>query len=196
MLPTTSYVKKNGTRAHGNGSTPHHDASADQHELQAKLDAISKAQAVIEFNLDGTVITANENFLAVLGYRLDEIQGQHHGMFVDPAYRASAEYRQFWSDLNAGKYQAAEYKRIGKGGKEVWIQASYNPIFGLDGRPTKVVKFATDVTATKLRNADYQGQIAAVGKAQAVIEFNLDGTVITANDNSLLSHLHGGGGEI
>ena len=96
-----------------------------------------------------------------------------------------APRKEFWAKLNAGEDQVAEYKRIGKNGKEVWIEASYNPIFDDDGKPFKVVKFATDVTATKLHNADYQGQLAAIGKAQAVIEFNLDGTVITANDNFL-----------
>jgi methyl-accepting chemotaxis protein len=154
-------------------------------DFQGQIAAIGKSQAVIEFNLDGTVITANDNFLNALGYTLSEIKGQHHSLFVDPAFRASAEYKQFWRDLNDGKFQAAEYKRIGKGGKEVWIQASYNPIFDLNGKPFKVVKYAIDVTATKLQTADFQGQIAAVGKAQAVIEFNLDGTVITANDNFL-----------
>ncbi len=137
----------------GSGRSPKSAASAPvvSHEeladLRGQIAAISKAQAVIEFNLDGTVITANENFLKTLGYTLDEIKGQHHSMFVEPAYRESAEYKQFWRDLGAGKYQAAEYKRIGKGGREVWIQASYNPIFDLNGRPFKVVKFATDVTA-------------------------------------------------
>ncbi len=154
-------------------------------DYEGQLAAISKAQAVIEFNLDGTIITANENFLTVLGYQLDEIKGKHHSMFVEPAFRSSPQYKQFWADLNAGKFQAAEYKRIGKGGKEVWIQASYNPIFDLNGRPFKVVKYAIDVTATKLKNADYEGQLAAISKAQAVIEFNLDGTVITANENFL-----------
>ncbi len=154
-------------------------------DYQGQLAAISKAQAVIEFNLDGTVITANDNFLNLLGYRLPEVQGRHHSMFVDPTFAASPEYKQFWAKLNAGEYQAAEYKRIGKGGKEVWIQASYNPIFDLNNRPFKVVKYATDVTATKLQSADVQGQLAAISKAQAVIEFNLDGTVITANDNFL-----------
>jgi methyl-accepting chemotaxis protein len=154
-------------------------------DLEGQLKAINKAQAVIEFKLDGTVMAANENFLNVLGYRLEEIQGRHHSMFVEPAFAASSEYREFWTNLNAGKYQAAEYKRIGKNGKEVWIQASYNPIFDLNGRPFKVVKYAIDVTASKLQNADYQGQIAAIHKAQAVIEFKLDGTVVTANDNFL-----------
>jgi methyl-accepting chemotaxis protein len=147
--------------------------------------ASSRAQAVIEFNLDGTVVTANDNFLKTLGYTLDEIKGRHHSMFVDPAYRQSNEYSEFWSALNRGEYQVAEYKRIGKGGKEVWLQASYNPILDEKGNPIKVVKFATDITEQKLRNADYQGKIAAIDKSQAVIEFNMDGTIATANDNFL-----------
>ncbi len=190
MQTTLIAPKKNGgtavrpTAKTGPGTVPN-EAEHELMELRGQLAAINKAQAVIEFNLDGTVITANDNFLKTLGYSLDEIKGEHHSMFVEPAHRASADYKQFWRDLNDGKFQAAEYKRIGKGGKEVWIQASYNPIFDADGQPFKVVKYATDVTATKLQNADYQGQIAAIGKAQAVIEFNLDGTIITANDNFL-----------
>jgi methyl-accepting chemotaxis protein len=176
---TGRIATKNGN---GNGS---HGNDLELIELRGQLAAINKAQAVIEFNLDGTVVTANENFLKVLGYGLDEIKGKHHSMFVEPSYRESSEYKQFWRDLNDGKFQAAEYKRIGKGGREVWIQASYNPIFDANGKPFKVVKFATDVTGTKLRNADFQGQIAAVGKTQAVIEFNLDGTIIDANENFL-----------
>ncbi|HYS87372.1 MAG TPA: PAS domain-containing methyl-accepting chemotaxis protein [Bradyrhizobium sp.] len=147
--------------------------------------AIGRAQAVIAFNLDGTVVTANENFLKTLGYSLGEIQGKHHSMFVEPAMRDSAAYREFWASLNRGEYQAAEYKRIGKGGKEVWILASYNPILDEKGKPFKVVKFATDVTQQKLRTADLAGQIAAIGKSQAVIEFNMDGSVLTANENFL-----------
>ncbi len=135
--------------------------------------------------MDGTIITANENFLHALGYTLAEVKGKHHSMFVEPGYRDSAEYREFWAKLNRGEYQAAEYKRIGKGGKEVWIQASYNPILDMNGKPFKVVKFATDITKQKLQNADYLGQIDAIGKSQAVIEFNMDGTVITANENFL-----------
>ena len=154
-------------------------------ELEATIAAIGKSQAVIEFKMDGTVITANDNFLKALGYTLGEIQGRHHSMFVDEAYRQSGDYREFWARLNRGEYQAAEYKRIGKGGKEVWIQASYNPIFDLNGKPFKVVKFATDVTEQKLIAADHAGQIAAASKSQAVIQFKMDGTVITANDNFL-----------
>jgi methyl-accepting chemotaxis protein len=154
-------------------------------EKEATIAAIGKSQAVIEFKMDGTVLTANDNFLKTLGYRLEEIQGQHHSMFVDETFRQSGDYKEFWSALNRGEYQGAEYKRIGKGGKEVWIQASYNPIMDLNGKPFKVVKFATDVTEQKLRDADYVGQIAAIGKSQAVIEFKMDGTVLTANDNFL-----------
>jgi methyl-accepting chemotaxis protein len=154
-------------------------------DLAGQIAAIDKSQAVIEFNMDGSIITANENFLHALGYSLAEIKGKHHSMFVEPAYRDSAAYREFWAKLNRGEYDAAEYKRIGKGGKEVWILASYNPIIDQDGKPYKVVKFATDITATKLRNADLAGQVAAIAKSQAVIEFNMDGSIITANDNFL-----------
>ncbi|NMA98710.1 MAG: PAS domain S-box protein, partial [Phyllobacteriaceae bacterium] len=116
---------------------------------QAQIDAISRVQAVIAFTLDGDIIEANENFLSVLGYRADEIVGKHHSMFCDPAYAQSAEYRQFWQKLRSGEYVAAEFLRFGKGGKEVWIQASYNPIMDASGRPVKVVKFATDITERK-----------------------------------------------
>jgi methyl-accepting chemotaxis protein len=154
-------------------------------DFEGQLAAIGKAQAVIEFTLDGKVLNANENFLKVLGYTLEEIRGQHHGMFVDPVYRQGAEYRLFWEKLGRGEYDAGQYKRIGKGGKEIWIQASYNPIMDMSGRPFKVVKYATDVTAQKLRNADFEGQLAAISKAQAVIEFGLDGKVLNANENFL-----------
>ncbi len=154
-------------------------------DYAGQVAAMNKSQAVIEFNLDGTIITANENFLKTMAYTFEEIKGQHHGMFVDATYRTSGEYQQFWRSLNEGKFQAAEFKRFGKGGKEVWIQASYNPIFDADGKPFKVVKFATDVTAAKMMNADFQGQITAINKSQAIIEFSLDGTIITANENFL-----------
>jgi methyl-accepting chemotaxis protein len=154
-------------------------------EYAAQAQAISRAQAVIEFKMDGTVVTANENFLRALGYTLPEIVGKHHSMFVVAGERDSAAYREFWAKLNRGEFDAAEYKRIGKGGKEVWILASYNPVIDQNGKPVKVVKFATDITAQKLRNADLAGQIAAIAKSQAVIEFNMDGSIITANDNFL-----------
>lgn len=152
---------------------------------QSQLKAISNVQAIIEFSLDGTIVDANDNFLSALGYTREEIVGKHHSMFVEPQYVATVEYRQFWHDLAAGRSQVAEFKRIGKGGKEVWIQASYNPIFDEQGRPVKVVKFAIDTTANKLRNADFEGQLTAIGKAQAVIEFDLNGNILSANENFL-----------
>ena len=151
----------------------------------ATLDALDKSQAVIEFKLDGTIITANENFLRAMGYRLEEVKGKHHSMFVEPGFRDSAEYREFWAKLNRGEYQAAQFKRIGKGGCEVWIEASYNPIIGSGGKPYKVVKFATDISRQKAEYADFRGKIEAISRSQAVIEFNLDGTIITANENFL-----------
>ncbi|AWM10613.1 methyl-accepting chemotaxis protein [Bradyrhizobium symbiodeficiens] len=151
----------------------------------SKLAAINRAQAVIEFKLDGTIVTANQNFCDALGYSLAEIEGKHHSLFIPQADRDSAAYREFWAKLNRGEYQAGEFKRIGKGGKEVWILASYNPVMDDTGKPFGVVKFATDVTAEKLKTADLAGQIAAIDKAQAVIEFNMDGTIITANANFL-----------
>jgi methyl-accepting chemotaxis protein len=154
-------------------------------DLRAQFDAINKSQAVIEFTLDGKILHANANFLNALGYTLDEIKGQHHSLFVEPAYRASAEYREFWAKLGRGEFDAGQYKRIAKGGKEVWIEASYNPIFDKRGKPYKVVKFATDITEQKMTMANYEGQLAAISKAQAVIEFTLDGTILHANENFL-----------
>ncbi|RDJ27392.1 methyl-accepting chemotaxis protein [Bosea caraganae] len=153
--------------------------------LAAQVAAINRSQAVIEFDLDGKILNANENFLAVLGYTLDEIKGQHHRMFVDPAEREGAAYRQFWEALGRGEFSTGQYLRLGKGGKEVWIQASYNPIFGARGKPTGVIKYAFDITAQKERLADLEGQQAAISKAQAVIEFDLSGKILTANDNFL-----------
>jgi methyl-accepting chemotaxis protein len=131
------------------------------------------------------VLSANENFCKTVGYTIDEIRGKHHSMFVDQERRDSGEYREFWESLRRGEYQAQEFKRIAKGGRPVWIQASYNPLMNARGKPFKVVKFATDITRQKLRNADCEGQLKAIHKAQAVIEFDLDGTIITANDNFL-----------
>jgi methyl-accepting chemotaxis protein len=146
-----------------------------------EIAAINRSQAVIEFDLDGRVQWANQNFLDVMGYTLDEVRGKPHSLFVEPAFAASAEYRQFWSRLRAGQFESREYKRIGKNGKQVWIQATYNPILDAGGKPFKVVKFATDVTASKLANADFQGQIEAINKVQAVVQFDLNATIIDAN---------------
>jgi len=154
-------------------------------DYEGQLHAVSKARAVVEFNLDGTVITANENFLKSVGYTLDEVRGQHHRMLMQPGYRESAEYRGFWEKLGRGELQGGYQRHVAKNGAEVWMHGYYAPIQDMDGKTFKVVQFATDVTQERLQAADYEGQLKAVGKAQAVIEFKLDGTVITANENFL-----------
>ncbi|OIN85867.1 MAG: chemotaxis protein [Alphaproteobacteria bacterium CG1_02_46_17] len=154
-------------------------------DIAAKYKSLDKSQAVIEFEPDGTIITANENFLKAMGYDLSEVQGKHHSMFVEASFRDSPEYKKLWEDLRAGKFQAAQFKRIGKGGKEVWIEASYNPALDDKGRVYKVVKFATDVTDRTSEYYEMAGKLAAVDKSQAVIEFEIDGTIITANANFL-----------
>lgn len=133
-------------------------------DMAGQVAAISKSQAVIELNMDGTVITANDNFLRVMDYTLDEVKGHHHGMFVEEAYQQSAAYKEFWAKLNRGDYQTGEYKRVGKGGKEVWIQASYNPIQDLNGKPFKVVKYATDVTKQKQATEDLKQKVDSILK--------------------------------
>jgi methyl-accepting chemotaxis protein len=150
-----------------------------------QIEAISRSQAVISFDLDGIILEANANFLDAMGYSAKEVVGQHHRMFVTPQEREGEDYRRFWQRLRNGEYVAAEFKRIAKGGREIWIQASYNPIFDLNGKPFKVVKFATDVTQTKLKAADFSGQVEAIGRSQAVISFDLGGNILTANPNFL-----------
>jgi methyl-accepting chemotaxis protein len=154
-------------------------------ELQAIHAALNRVQAVIEFDLEGKILHANDNFLRVLGYTLDEVQGRHHSMFCEPEFAASPTYKQFWAKLGAGEYEHGEYKRLAKGGREIWINASYNPIMDADGKPYKVIKFATDITDSRMRNAEYEGKVSAIGKAQAVIEFDMTGHVLTANENFL-----------
>ena len=137
-------------------------------EVESKLDAIFRVQAVIEFSLDGRILNANQNFLSAMGYQLDDIKGQHHRIFVEPAFAQSKEYGEFWSTLNRGEFISGSFKRCGKGGKEVWIQASYNPVFDMNGRPIKIVKYANDITdlteigagLTRLAANDLSRQIA------------------------------------
>jgi methyl-accepting chemotaxis protein len=151
-------------------------------DLRGQVQAMAKAQAVIEFELDGTIRTANELLLKTVGYTLDEIRGKHHSLLVEPAQRDSAEYRAFWARLARGEQQAGQYHCVGQGGRDVWLQASYNPIMDARGRAFKVVAYATDIGAHKGRAADHKGQLAAIAKAQGVIEFELDGTIRTANE--------------
>ena len=152
---------------------------------QAMANAIDRSQGTIEFDMDGNVLTSNENFLNVLGYSLDEIKGKHHRMFCDESYTNSPEYKKFWEKLNLGEFDSGEYKRIGKDGREVFIQATYNPILDTSGKPKKVLKIATDVTKQKLMNSEFEGKISAIDKSQGTIEFSMDGTIITSNENFL-----------
>jgi len=158
------------------------DRGMQKADMLGQIAAINNAQAVIEFDLDGHVLAANPNFLHTMGYALDEIAGQHHRMFVDPAARASAAYAEFWNRLRQGGRDAGRYRRIRKDGRDVWLEASYNPIFDRHGRLAKVVKYAVDITAQQQRQADVEGQLAAISKVQAIIEFELDGTIVRAND--------------
>ncbi|MBC8088929.1 MAG: PAS domain-containing methyl-accepting chemotaxis protein [Phycisphaerae bacterium] len=151
----------------------------------AQIEAINRSNAVIEFTPEGRVLTANQNFLNTVGYTLEEIRGQHHSMFCEDTYAASAAYREFWARLNHGDYDASEYKRLGKNGKEIWIQATYNPMRDANGRVVKIIKFATDITAQTARMSDYSGQVEAISKSNAVIEFDLQGNVLSANENFL-----------
>ena len=148
------------------------------------VDALNKSLAVIEFEPSGAIITANTNFLNVMGYRLEEVQGRHHSLFLNDDAQSDS-YKSFWQRLRNGEFISDEFKRFAKSGKEVWIQATYNPILDSEGQVRKVIKFATDITEQKLISANASGQINAISKSQAVIEFNLDGTIINANENFL-----------
>jgi len=161
------------------------DSRRKQLELSGKNAAIERAQAVIEFDLQGKVLRANDNFLTTFGYSAEELVGQHHRMFCTAADAASASYHEFWRSLAAGQLHAAEFHRVDKHGNDVWIQASYNPILDALGKPVKVVKYATDITAAKRQSNEVAGQLAAIGRSQAVIEFDLAGNILTANANFL-----------
>jgi len=152
---------------------------------EGKVNAISRAQAVIEFDLQGHILHANDHFLQLMGYKLPEVVGKHHRMFCDPAYAASEQYQEFWRKLDRGEYHSGEYRRFGKDGREVWIQSTYNPIMDVDGKPWRVVKYAHDITEAKLRNAEFEGTVNAIGRAQAIIEFDLTGRILFANENFL-----------
>jgi methyl-accepting chemotaxis protein len=153
-----------------------------ERSVLGKVAALDRVSAVIEFSMDGKILTANDNFLRAMGYSLEEIAGRHHSMFVEPDYATSAEYKAFWAKLNSGQSEAGEYLRVAKAGREVWIQASYNPIFDESGKPVRVVKFATDTTAQVRERLDAKGNVAAINRVQAIIEFKLDGTITSANE--------------
>ena len=157
--------------------------SESKPDAQSTLKALDQSLAIIEFDASGKILWANDAFCKTLGYSLPEIRGQHHSMFVEPSYAQSPEYKNFWTKLGRGEFDAREYKRIGKGGKEIWIQASYNPVRNAKGVVHKVVKQATDVTVDKLKGAETQAKLDAISRVQAVIEFTPAGEIITANEN-------------
>ena len=153
------------------------------------LSAIGKTVALIEFAPDGKIITANEFFCRTLGFDLSEIKGRHHHMFVEPDYATNPDYLEFWKRLGRGESIAGEFKRIGKGGKEVWFQASYNPVLNGSGKVSKIVEIAMDVTTAKMQALtlalDNKGKIDAISRTQAIVEYAPDGTVLTGNQNFL-----------
>lgn len=178
------HAGKNG-KLKVNGNNSYRNESSVNLGNAGYLAAIDASNAVIEFQTDGTILNANELFLKALKYRLEDIQEKHHRIFCEDTYTRSIEYQHFWEELQNGKPQVGEFKRIAKDGSEVWIQGSYTPVKNEKDEVVKVIKIATVVTKQKLQNADYQGQIDAVSKSNAVIEFNMDGTIIRANDNFL-----------
>lgn len=146
------------------------------------LNAMDRSQAVIEFSPEGKILTANKNFLSAMDYSLSDIKGQHHSMFAPPELKGSAEYDNFWKRLRAGEFYTDEIRRIKNGGQEIWLSASYNPVFDENKRVVKVIKFAVDITDEKQLSNEFAGQIAAIRANQAVIEFNMDGSIIDANE--------------
>ena len=154
-------------------------------EYKSKVGAIERSQLVIEFDLSGVILAANANFLSATGYEADEVIGQNHRIFCDPDYAASADYEAFWAKLGRGTYDSSVYKRRGKNGREIWIRATYNPVFDQGGKPIKVVKFATDITESKAQAADMECKIKAIDRSQGVIEFDLRGNILELNANLL-----------
>ncbi|HEX7652852.1 MAG TPA: PAS domain-containing protein, partial [Verrucomicrobiae bacterium] len=139
-------------------------------ELTMLWQAINRVQGIIEFDAKGNILRANDNFLKIMGYSEAELTGKHHRIFCEERYVRSADYTDFWTKLGAGELDAGEYKRFGKDGREVWIQASYNPIFDDAGKVAKIIKFATDITQTKAKDADFTGKVNAINRVQGVIE--------------------------
>ena len=160
-------------------------SNADLDHNEALVNAIQLSQGVIEFNMDGTIITANQKFLDLMEYPLAELEGKHHQIFCSKSYIKSQEYKEFWEKMNRGEFDVGEYIRFAKNGEAVYIRASYNPILNEDGQPYKVIKIASDVTELKQANAEAQGKVTAIDLSQGTIEFAMDGTILTANETFL-----------
>lgn len=154
-------------------------------QQQGRLQALDRVQAVIEFDTSGRILSANANFLGVVGYEEHEVLGKHHSMFLEPEQRSSRSYAEFWEHLRAGEFHHDVFRRVARNGREVWIRASYNPVYDSTGQVQRIVKFATDITQQKLESADIAGKLNALQRSQAIIEFSLDGTILDANDNFL-----------
>ncbi|MEC5399083.1 methyl-accepting chemotaxis protein [Uliginosibacterium sp. H1] len=154
-------------------------------ELESAFAAIQRSTALIEFSSDGAILGANDNFLATVGYAREEIVGRHHRMFCTPGLVGSAEYAQFWQKLNQGEYISGKFRRVGRDGKTIWLEASYNPVPGPDGRPLKIIKIASDITAREHLALEQTHKLDALDRSMAVIEFDLGGNILTANQNFL-----------
>ncbi|WP_374764212.1 methyl-accepting chemotaxis protein [Yunchengibacter salinarum] len=150
---------------------------------KAQLDALDRSQAVIQFAPDGSILTANDNFLSAMGYDLDQITGQHHRLFMPPGEADGAEYARFWSDLAGGVFKQGLFRRRHRDSRDIYLQASYNPVLDPDGTVTKVIKTAQNVTEAVLKGAENEGQVEAINRSQAVVHFDLDRTIIDANDH-------------
>ena len=151
----------------------------------SQLKALYSTQAVIELDPQGHILFANAQFLDLMGYELDELRGQHHRIFLDPADAQARDYRDFWARLARGQAFVGRCRRIDRQGREVWLQANYSPVLDSRGQVLRVVKYAMDISAEVLRDAEASSQLAAVGRAQAVIEFGLDGSILRCNRNFL-----------
>jgi len=151
----------------------------------ALLKALDRSFAIIEFDPKGTILNANANFCKAMGYTIEELRGKHHSLFLEPEYAGTQEYREFWASLARGEFQSREFKRLAKGGRDVFIEASYNPVLDDKGRVVRVVKVASDTTAAKLRSSEFEGKMNAVSRVQAIIEFTPNGEIVAANENFL-----------
>ena len=158
-------------------------------DAASKLDAIMRSQAVIEFQLDGTIITANQNFFNAMGYTAAEIEGRHHSMFVDPTEAVGADYKEFWRELNRGVFAAKKFRRIAKGGREIWLQASYNPVIGADGEPYKVIKLAVDITEAEQAFARSEAERARAEQEQKEVVDALADSLRRLSDGDLTARV-------
>ncbi|WP_189338390.1 PAS domain S-box protein [Sphingobium sp. SCG-1] len=157
----------------------------DSDSMASAWEAIGLSHAIIEFDIDGNILWANGTFLSLMGYSMSELVGRHHRILCEPTHVASSVYAEFWAKLASNKFDSGEYKRLARDGREVWLQATYNPVLGPNGKPVKVVKLATDITEAKARTAEATGKLTAIDRSQAVIEFDLQGNILSVNDNFL-----------